>query len=128
MWIATEHGYFSTVADRPDPHGTHVWVRARALDDLQRVRDAGYDIGHIVAMEEADYPYRVYVARSEWSRYVGDQISTMSYTNFKNRVHEVDPERAGIYMEVWYDLTRIEDADPDRTTVRRMVAAEAVAE
>ena len=120
MWIATEHGCFSAVADRNEPRGPHLWVRSRSATDLERVRSAGYDLGRIVGMKNADYPYRVKVARTEWSRYVSDQIGTMDYDNFKSRVHKVDPPRADVYMGVWYEMQRIEENDFDRVGVDRV--------
>lgn len=117
MWIATEHGYFSTVADRDEPAGTDLWVRARAVRDLERVRSAGYDTGPIIGHKTADYPYRVRMKRSEWGRYLADTAAGITYTNFKNRVAQVDAGRAKIYLEVWSALTDIEEDDWERDGV-----------
>jgi hypothetical protein len=126
MWTCTEHGYFSTVADREDTKNGPVWVRARSADDLVRVRDAGYDTGPIIGMVKADYPYRVKMARAEWARYLTDYVTTdLDYTNFKDRVHAVDHKRADIYMGVWHELTRIENPDWQRLSVAEVNAREA---
>lgn len=116
MWICTEHGYFSVVADRNDTHGD-VWVRARSVDDLRAVRDAGYGIGRITALKYADYPYRARVSRSEWGRYLADALAGVDYPNFKNRVHARDRARADVYLDVWQAMVRIEKDDWDRDRV-----------
>lgn len=117
MWVCTEHGYFSAVADRTAPTDGDLWVRSRAAADLERVRSAGYDTGPIIGMVKADYPYRVRMSRTEWGRYVADQAGRIDYTNFKDRIHRVDHSRADIYMGVWHELTRIENADWKREGV-----------
>lgn len=117
MWTATEHGYFSAVADRDDPTGPELWVRARALADLERLRSAGYETGPITGMKHADYPYRVLMGRAEWARYLSDSVAAIDYPNFKERVHEVDAARADVYMDAWFALTHIENDDWERNGV-----------
>ena len=124
MWICTQHGYYSTVADKDDPTDDTVWVRARSYDDLVALRDLGYDIGTINGMRKADYPYRVRMHRSEWSRYVATEIESIAYPNFKNRVKDRDKTRSHVYMDVWYAMTAIENEDPHRIRVARNNEAE----
>lgn len=120
MWTATKDGYFSVVAHRNDigPGGHRiVQVRARSAEDLRRVRDAGYKVGRIIALTQADYPYRAEMTKAEWSRYITDQVDSIEYTNFKNAVAARDPQRAKIYLKVWSALEHIEDDDWDRDLV-----------
>lgn len=124
MWTATQHGYFSAVAHRDDPKGRTVLVRARDADDLRRVRDAGYETGRIIAMVSADYPYRVYMDKTEWGRYLADQAMDIDYTNFKTRIGQLDHKRAGVYLKAWSALQHIEDDDWDRELVPMVAAAE----
>lgn len=123
MWTATQHGYFSAVAHRDDVKGRTVLVRARDADDLRRVRDAGYETGRIHAMISADYPYRVFMDKTEWARYLADQAMDIDYTNFKNRIGQLDATRSNVYLKAWSALQHIEDQDWDRELVP-MVAAE----
>jgi len=107
MWTATQHGYFSVVAHRDDigPEGDRiVLVRARDAKDLRRVRDAGYAVGRIKAMESADYPYRAEMTKDEWARYLADQVGEIDYTNFKDRITTIDAGRAKVYLKVWSAL------------------------
>jgi len=120
MWTATEHGYFSVVAHRDDigPEGDRiVLVRARDAQDLRRVRNAGYDVGRIIAIVGADYPYRAEMRKDEWARYLADQVGGIDYTNFKDRIAKVDAGRAKVYLKVWSALQHIEDDDWDRELV-----------
>lgn len=124
MWTATTDGYFSAVQHRDKPG--KLMVRARDSKDLIRVREAGYDIGRIIAMRDADYPYRVVVNKAEWGRYLADSAAGVDYENFKKRIHQDDPERERIYLSVWSALTHIEDGDWDREMVAVVAADEAV--
>lgn len=121
MWICTQHGYYSAVADRDEPESDMLWVRARAYDDLWTIREMGYETGPIIGMERADYPYRVNMKRSEWARYLTEEIGYMDYPNFKKRVaSEQGHKRADIYMDVWHDMTRIESVhDPMRKNINQ---------
>ncbi len=125
MWTATQHGYFSAVAHRDDPKGSTVLVRARDADDLRRVRDAGYETGRIVALVSADYPYRVYMEKSEWARYLADQAMEIDYTNFKDRIARTDATRSKVYLKAWSALQHIEDDDWDRELVPIVSSEEA---
>jgi|APGre2960657404_1045060.scaffolds.fasta_scaffold02862_11 hypothetical protein len=126
MWTTTQHGYFSAVAHRDDPKGSTVLVRARDADDLRRVRDAGYETGRIHAMTSADYPYRVFMDKAEWGRYLADQAMAIDYTNFKTRIGNLDAKRAHVYMKVWSALQHIEDDDWDREMVPMVAADEEI--
>lgn len=124
MWTATQDGYFSAVQhrDRPDT----LMVRARDSKDLERIRDKGYETGRIIAMTEADYPYRVIIKKEEWARYLVEATVAIDYVNFKNRIHEVDDRRGNIYLKVWRELLHIEDDDWDRELVPVVAAEEAI--
>lgn len=124
MWTATKDGYFSAVQHRDQPG--KLMVRARDSKDLRKVRDQGYDVGRIIAMADADYPYRVVVDKAEWGRYLADSVASVDYQNFKESIHAVDPERERIYLKVWSALTHIEDQDWDRELVPVVAAEEAV--
>ena len=122
MWIATQDGYFSAVQhrDKPDTH----MVRARDSKDLQHIRDWGYDTGRIIAMTNADYPYRIIIKKDEWARYLVNATTAIDYVNFKSRIHEVDRPRGDIYLKVWRELLHIEDVDWDRELVAVVAAVE----
>ena len=101
-------------------------VRARDSKDLERIRDKGYETGRIIAMTEADYPYRVIIKKEEWARYLVEATVAIDYVNFKNRIHEVDDRRGNIYLKVWRELLHIEDDDWDRELVPVVAAEEAI--
>jgi len=74
-------------------------------------------------MVSADYPYRVFMNKAEWGRYLADQAMDIDYTNFKNRIGQIDATRANVYLKAWSALQHIEDQDWDRELVP-MVAAD----
>jgi hypothetical protein len=112
MWTATKDGYFSAVQHRDQPG--RLLVRARDSKDLEAVRGKGYDIGRIIAMTDADYPYRALVEKAEWGRYLADSAAGIDYGNFKDAVYAADPARAKVYLGAWRELMHIEDDDWDR--------------
>jgi hypothetical protein len=99
-------------------------VRARDSKDLQHIRDWGYDTGRIIAMTNADYPYRIIIKKDEWARYLVNATTAIDYVNFKSRIHEVDRPRGDIYLKVWRELLHIEDDDWDRELVAVVAADE----
>lgn len=124
MWIATQDGYFSAVNNIKDKSGETVLVRARASKDLYNLREAGVEFGRIICIERADYPYRAVIHRDAWANYLATAVAAIDYPNFKDRIHDLDPSRANVYMKVWSALTHIEDADWDRDLLPIVAADE----
>lgn len=115
MWLIGEDGFVSVVAhrDRPD----HLLVRARARGDLENfcrvaAEDGidGFDPVGIFNLESADYRWRLEVRRDDFAALSEALVRRIDYDNFKNRVKERDPDRAYLYMDVWSDLHRIQEA------------------
>lgn len=113
MWLISEDGFVSVVAhnDRPD----HLLVRARAKGDLENICEVareegieGLDPVGIFSLESADYRWRLEVRRDDFASLVSALVSRIDYGNFKDRVKQRDPARAGLYMDVWSDLYRIQ--------------------
>jgi len=107
MWLFTTVGFFSVVQK---PGETDLTVRARARDDLERLRE-GYlpELSQTVAGGGTDYPYRAKVSHEALARGAAKLVRDVSYPNFKNEVARVaDPERAHVYSEVWHALLALE--------------------
>lgn len=102
MWLFSEQGFFSIVAHRDRPN--YLLVRARVRADLERLLTHDKSIASVPTIEHtpvADYPYRVTLARNALAMLVFEQVQTIDYPNFKDRVAEREPERARIYHDVW---------------------------
>jgi len=95
MWILTNKGIISVVADRHDPG--RLLVRSRNKAFLQEVVEP---LGHEVAEDQsADYPYRLFMSRRQFEEVVTQEAAKIDYPNFKDSV--VDPVLHGLYSKVW---------------------------
>jgi hypothetical protein len=111
MWLFTEEGFYSAVVGKDDPD--QIVVRARAREDLVRLIDVyseWTDMGDPVILDEGgDYPHRIVLHREVWAEVVQGAAMGISYTNFKDRVHDVlGHERAHTYLRVWSALLELE--------------------
>jgi len=84
--------------DNPD----RILVRARFEGDLERLlanmpEHAGAKVQHT---PNADYPFRMFVKKSDWETAVLAMAEDIDYTNFKNAVHD-GSKRDKAYMDVW---------------------------
>ena len=82
MWIFTEHGFLSAVADPRDP--SRLAIRARDRESL----DALVSLTHqqVVTTPHGDYPYRIFVSPAEFSSWLAETAAGIDYDNFKSRV------------------------------------------
>jgi hypothetical protein len=103
MWIITTTGFFSVVrADR-----RRMQIRARARQDLTKLKRRFKIETDIIFTPHADYPVRIIVTRAQWKHCMaGFARDPGRYTNFKKAVS--DPVRADIYLDVWDQLREIE--------------------
>ncbi len=108
MWIFCKLGFFSVVQVRGDVG--KLLVRGRARPDLaflaSELREftpnatkGTYRVKHT---PEADYPFRLTVAKLIFARWLEDSAERIDYDNFKASV----PHRAEAYHAVWAALRR----------------------
>ena len=95
MWIFTPTGFLSVVEHRDD--SCCLLVRARALEDLKEISE--FAMQEIIEMPEADYRYRVEVARVTFAAFMRVQIAEIDYPNFKGRLHEQNRSAIAIERE-----------------------------
>lgn len=106
MWIFSEQGFFSVVEDWEDRDC--VYVRARWKKDLENIlsiEGAPARCLAVISTPERDYPFRVHMTKSEWSRVASVMAGGIGYGNFKGRISVIDPDRERLYMRVW-DIMR----------------------
>lgn len=112
MWVFTEIGFFSVVADRHAPD--KLLVRARLAGDLAVLRDElrelrldsphapDADPGPIQETPRADYYWRMRVDRALFAAWLGMRAAEISYDNFKARISaSAGAPRARLYSQVW---------------------------
>lgn len=114
MWIFTETGFVSAVADSENPDQLVVRARDRAaLEPLQVAIFAMQEIEvDILNTPNADYPYRLYTDQSVFARWVAHAARDITYTNFKGRcVSTLPVEYQNALHDVWSAMHQVEDAE-----------------
>ena len=100
MWLFTRDGFYSAVYDDYCNEG-ELMIRARVIDDLERLRDKLSINADILVINNADYRYRVKLTNEQWAKYVASEAASIDYPNFKNTLSENEYERASAYMKCW---------------------------
>ncbi len=81
MWLFTQHGYYSVVAD--GTNRDYVLVRARSEQHLANLC-ARFDLdADLVRTPAADHPFRLRVKRQRWIALAQDMAADVRYTNFE---------------------------------------------
>jgi hypothetical protein len=96
MWIFTKHGFYSAVCahqgdgTRLRPVDTErIMVRARLrahLEGLKQRFPDSLDLCEIHESAGTDYAFRIFVAKSTWSRVLAELAEEIDYDNFKDEV------------------------------------------
>ena len=102
MWTFSRAGFFSAVAKGNGAHA-EICVRARVLEDFDKLKDLYYpEMGRVHTNQGTDYPYRIYMTRSEWARIMERMAYDVDYKNFKGMVSsERGYAVADLYSDVW---------------------------
>jgi len=101
MWLFTPEGFISVVADKNDILGDRLLVRARNKHHLEVISE--YLTSDIFEVKPSDYAWRAWTTRSNLASYIISHISSISYTNFKNEIHNHEYHDAclGVWEEMW---------------------------
>jgi hypothetical protein len=112
MWLFTTIGFFSIVQK---PGETGVQVRARAADDLDRLRERYLPtLSATISTPAGDYPFRALICHDDLAAGLGALVRDITYDNFKATVQAVQgPVRHDIYAQVWGVLARTLGTGPD---------------
>ncbi len=122
MWVFTEDGFFSTVVvdsrDRLEDNQDELVVRSRAKDNLISFinkMDGAYTFEDVECTPDRDYPWRVFVKREDWAKYLYDYVKDdLCYTNFKDYIRKIGPHsessrRMHAIGDVWDVMYDYED-------------------
>src|SRR5512146_1789197 len=102
MWILTADGFYSVVQKPWDREPGTLTVRARAPDDLERLRVHLPALGPTIEDRAADYRWRAQVPAWELGSLMAQLVQRIDYDNFKRVVAKrLGPPRAALYHEVW---------------------------
>lgn len=101
MWIFTVDGFFSAV----EAKGGGLMIRARFREDLEHLIKRGMADKIVDTTATADYPYRVFVTKKAWAKYVADSAMAIDYPNFKDKaLAKASWDRSERYHRVWADM------------------------
>lgn len=130
VWLFTKIGFFSVVSHEMPGFlvvRSRVWKDILALErELKKVKGDGkwtkrrphYHDGRPVPMNSAqetpgrDYPYRLYIQRDRFAKWIAAHVNEMLYTNFKSEVGQHNPKRAIAYHDVWATMADLEKRAP----------------
>lgn len=95
MWIFLPDSFLSIVADKDDPTGDRLLVRARRKGDIESV----FPDSRVIALAGSDYAFRAWVPRSEVTQVIASQVESIDYSNFKNSM--IDNNYHDAALSVW---------------------------
>ncbi len=98
MWIFTNQGFISAVADFNNQG--NLLVRARAKKHLTAL----FPKAEVTKTPDADYLYRASIPQAEVAKVIADQVQAIDYTNFKNSIP--DDEYHAACSGVWHVMYR----------------------
>ena len=110
MWLFTQHGFYSIVADRTRS-GRHL-LRARVRHDLENLIELAALEATILHTPSADYIYRISIDAADLVRVMHVLATTVDYPNFKGRIAKLDDQaaRSANYHHIWAEAARIPDS------------------
>ena len=95
MWIFLSDAFLSVVADKADPAGDRLLVRARRPGDIECL----FPEAEVFRVAGADYAFRAWLPRQQVVDAVQDRLQSLSYANFKDSIEDSDYHDAA--MEAW---------------------------
>jgi hypothetical protein len=111
MWIMTNKGFISIVADRNDKN--NLMVRARIKEHLPAIFGEAVEV---TETPDGDYRFRTTLPRYIVSAVVAQLVTDTNYTNFKNSVPNGPYHDA--LMETWNTMYRLQQAKYGYSDVR----------
>jgi hypothetical protein len=110
MWIASKLGFYSIVK-KAGPAGVAYHVRARTVEDLERLKDAAKLENTILFWDMADYKFRMLVSKPELKSIMAALANGVTYPNFKAEIASTAHQRPKLpaYHELWMSLAALFD-------------------
>ena len=82
MWIFLSDSFLSVVADKTDPKGARLLVRARRSGDIERV----FPDADTFSLPDSDYAFRAWLPRQRVAAAISKQVDAIDYLNFKDAI------------------------------------------
>jgi hypothetical protein len=113
MWIFTRTGFISAVETKIG--SDTLAVRARNKEHLKQL--SSYAQVEIANSPFGDYPYRVFVTKTDFAGFLASQVFEIDYTNFKSKIATVRQyEYLDALHDVWTTMHKVEDAEARTNT------------
>jgi hypothetical protein len=107
MWIFLSEAFLSVVADKADPQGDRLLVRARRGGDIERI----FPTADVFQIAGSDYRYRAWLPREQVADAMKAQVEAIAYSNFKNSI--TDPAYHDAALSAWSALHRYQELCSD---------------
>lgn len=85
MWIFLSDAFLSVVADKDDPSGERLLVRARRSGDIEHV----FPEAKVFSVAGADYAFRAWLPRQRVADGIQERVQSLAYANFKDSIEDV---------------------------------------
>lgn len=108
MWIFLSDAFLSVVADKDDPSGPRLLVRARREGDIERV----FPEADVAITRTADYRCRAWLPRQRVIAVMQQQLQDLSYANFKNSIPDGEYAYHDAALEVWSVMLKLQRQPP----------------
>jgi hypothetical protein len=109
MWLFTDTGYVSAVVSKENRD--LISVRARDKKSLESFVKM-FKV-KIVELKGRDYEYRVYITKSDLTKWLSTRVEELNYDNFKTQVTKTRGyEFAEPLHGVWAEMLQVSDKKP----------------
>lgn len=98
MWIFLNDAFLSVVADKDNPTGPKLLVRARRIGHIEQA----FPEAEVFQMAGSDYAFRAWIDRKEVARVMAERVNQLDYSNFKNAIEEQAYHDAA--LEAWFAM------------------------
>ena len=107
MWLCTNQGFISMVADRGNPD--RLLVRARVKEHIESL----FPQAKVFIDTSADYLFRAFIDREEVALQIGKEVLGIGYDNFKTSV--ADGTLHDAYLECWKIMHKLQTTRGEAT-------------
>ena len=104
MWFCFSNAFLSIVD--PDDGSSDLLVRARRPDDIKRI----FPDAIVARTAGRDYLFRAYIDRELVGRVIAENVTKITYPNFKNSVKEHLLHDA--YSKIWHIMSNLQPLAP----------------
>jgi hypothetical protein len=114
MWLFTQYGFYSVVANTNNPE--QLIVRARKVEHLVNLMERFRITADIDSTSGCDYAHRIFLKRRVWAHIVADLAYGIDYSNFKtevsNRAASVGVDYLDRLFNVWSEMMLMQQSCP----------------